>query len=129
MAWQDNAEQLKADWDRDGYTVVQGFMNAGEVGVLRGEIERYISEVVPTVPDYEVMYEDKGKPETLKRLGHISKYDRYFKDVIHTGRFVELAETLLGGEVSPQYCQLFNKPARIGVETPPWQRMAMLIDL
>ena len=88
---------------------------------LRKEIDRYIEEVVPTVPEYEVMYDVKGQPETLKRLGHMSKYDEYFSDLIHTGKFTSLAELLLDGEVVPQYSQLFNKPARVGVETPAHQ--------
>ena len=56
------------------------------------------------------MYDVKGQPETLKRLGHMSKYDEYFSDLIHTGKFTALAELLLDGDVVPQYCQLFNKP-------------------
>jgi len=121
MTWQDNPLQLKKDWDENGYAVVRNFMSVEEVGELRAEIERYIAEIVPEVPEYEVMYEDKAKPETLKRLGHMSKYDDYFANLVQTGRFVELAGTLLGGEVIPQYCQLFNKPARVGIQTPPHQ--------
>ena len=101
MTWQDNPLQLKKDWDENGYAVVRNFMSVEEVGELRAEIERYIAEVVPEVPEYEVMYEDKGKPETLKRLGHMSMYDDYFANLVQTGRFVELAGTLLGGEVIP----------------------------
>ena len=72
MTWQENPLQLKKDWDENGYAVVRNFMSVEEVGELRAEIERYIAEIVPEVPEYEVMYEDKAKPETLKRLGHMS---------------------------------------------------------
>ena len=121
MGWQDNQADIKSHWDENGWVVVRGFLDEDEVAGLRREIDRYIEEVVPTVPDYEVMYDVKGRPETLKRLGHMSKYDEYFSDLIHTGKFTALAELLLGGDVVPQYCQLFNKPARVGVETPAHQ--------
>ena len=121
MAKEMNKAQLKSDWDLNGYVVVPNFMNIGEVSDLRTEIERYISNVVQNVPENEVMYEDNQKPETLKRLGHMSRYDEYFSKLINTERFIELAEVLLGGPVNPQYCQLFNKPAGVGVETPPHQ--------
>ncbi len=121
MDWHENSAQLKADWDRDGYVVVRQFMSEGEVTTLRGEIDRYIADVLPGVPELEVMYEEPGKPETMKRLGHMSRFDGYFEGLINTGKFVELAELLLGARVDPQYCQLFNKPARVGVETPPHQ--------
>ena len=121
MGWQDSQADIKSHWDENGWVAVRGFLDGGEVAGLRKEIDRYIEEVVPTVPEYEVMYDVKGQPETLKRLGHMSKYDEYFSDLIHTGKFTALAELLLDGEVVPQYCQLFNKPARVGVETPAHQ--------
>ncbi len=121
MTWQDDGTRLKQDWDDNGWVVVRGFMDGNEVQRLRAEIERYIQDVLPTVPEYEVMYDVKGKPETLKRLGHISKYDDFFSKLIHTGKFTALAELLLDGDVVPQYCQLFNKPARVGAETPAHQ--------
>ena len=121
MGWQDSQADIKSHWDENGWVAVRGFLDGGEVAGLRKEIDRYIEEVVPTVPEYEVMYDVKGQPETLKRLGHMSKYDEYFSDLIHTGKFTALAELLLEGEVVPQYCQLFNKPARVGVETPAHQ--------
>ena len=121
MGWQDSQADIKSHWHENGWVAVRGFLNDEEVGALRTEIGRYIEEVVPTVPEYEVMYDVKGQPETLKRLGHMSKYDEYFSDLIHTGKFTALAELLLDGDVVPQYCQLFNKPARVGVETPAHQ--------
>ena len=113
--------QTKLDWDRDGFTVIRGFLDDKEVFKLRAEIDRYIKNVLPVVPENDVMYEVPGSTETLKRLGHMSKYDPYFQDIIHQGKFIHLAELLLGGDVVPQYCQLFNKPARLGDETPPHQ--------
>ena len=121
MTWENNKSQLKSDWDKNGYVVVRNFMSSKDVSNLRSEIERYISTVAQSVPENEVMYEDNAKPETLKRLGHMSRYDDYFLKLINTNRFVNLAETLLGGMVNPQYCQLFNKPARVGIQTPPHQ--------
>ena len=95
MGWQDSQADIKSHWDENGWVAVRGFLDGGEVAGLRKEIDRYIEEVVPTVPEYEVMYDVKGQPETLKRLGHMSKYDEYFSDLIHTGKFTALAELLL----------------------------------
>lgn len=121
MTWQDNGVKIKQDWDENGWVVVREFLDEQEILALRKEIERYIADVLPTVPEHEVMYDVKGKPETMKRLGHMSNYDDYFRGLIHTGKFTALAELLLGGGVVPQYCQLFNKPAQVGVETPAHQ--------
>ena len=82
MNWESNKTQLKTDWDTNGYVVVKNFMNLKDVSNLRTEIERYISDVVPNVPENEVMYEDNQKTETLKRLGHMSWYDDYFSKLV-----------------------------------------------
>ena len=51
MNWESNKTQLKTDWDTNGYVVVKNFMNLKDVSNLRTEIERYISDVVPNVPE------------------------------------------------------------------------------
>ena len=113
MGWQDSQADIKSHWDENGWVAVRGFLDGGEVAGLRKEIDRYIEEVVPTVPEYEVMYDVKGQPETLKRLGHMSKYDDYFSNLIHTGKFTALAELLLM-ETS------FRSTASCSTSPPAW---------
>ncbi len=102
MSWQQDKAQLKIDWDKNGYVVVRNFMNPKEVSELRNEIERYVTAILPSVPQHDVMYEDPSKPETMKRLGHMSNYDDYFNDIIYRGKFVDLAKLLLDDEIVPQ---------------------------
>ena len=55
MGWQENKADIKSHWDENGWVFVRGFLDADEVAGLREEIGRYIEEVAPTVPEYEVM--------------------------------------------------------------------------
>jgi hypothetical protein len=63
-----NAKQIKADFDRDGYVVIRSFLNPGEVVALQRELDRYVNVVAPKLPATDVMYEDKQNPQTLKQL-------------------------------------------------------------
>jgi phytanoyl-CoA hydroxylase len=120
------AEQIappatKADFDRDGYVVLRGFFSRDEVGEIRDNIARYVREVGPGLPAGEVMYEDRERPETLKRLAHVDQYDRWFREFLHTGRSTALAELLLGGPVVGQQLAWFDKAPRDSTPTPAHQ--------
>jgi phytanoyl-CoA hydroxylase len=116
-----NAKEIKADFDRDGYVVIRGFLNATEVAALQQELDRYVNVVAPTLPSTDVMYEDKQNPQTLKQLARIRQHDAYFADLIEQSKWAGLAEILLADGVVPQELEWFNKPPVIGKPTPPHQ--------
>lgn len=115
------AEQLKESFDRDGYVVLRGFLNADALQALHKNLQRYIDEVVPSLPKEDVYFETKGNESTLKQLIRMSQHDSFFADMQKQGAFREVAEILLGRAASSQNMQFFNKPAKIGAPTPPHQ--------
>lgn len=115
------AKELKANYDRDGYVALRGFLSPDELRTLQDNLRRYITEVVPTLPKEDAFFEKKGDPTTLKQLIRMSQNDAFFAEMQNQGAFREVAEILLGREVAPQNLQFFNKPAKIGAPTPPHQ--------
>ena len=121
MDWQQNVAQLKEDWTRDGYLVLKGFLDQRETKDVASNIERYIGEVLPTLSGEGTMYEDKSRPETIKRLSDMAGNDEYFRRLYHDDRFFKLAEELLEDGVIAKNMQWFNKNPGDGKETPPHQ--------
>jgi len=113
-------EQYKAGYDRDGYAIIRGFYSAEEICVLQRELDRYISEVIPTLPDKHAFYEDKDRPETLKQM-QMMMGDPYFAEIAENPRWIDLAETLIGEEVTALGPEWFNKPPGTSHPTPPHQ--------
>lgn len=111
----------KTEFDSDGYTVQRGFLDADETAEVVLELNRYIDEVVPTLPPENAFYEDKADLSTLKQLPHMQSFDPYFERMLNEGACRELAETLLGGDVVPKNAQFLCKPPRVGQATPPHQ--------
>ena len=110
----------KEAFDRDGFVVVRNFL-AGEVlAELKLNLDRYISEIVPTLPDTAAFYQDRSRPETLKQLQHMSG-DSFFQDYRTNSRWVELAELLVGEPVAAQSPEWFNKPPGTEHPTPAHQ--------
>jgi len=110
----------KPDFDRDGFVVVRQFLPAGELAELTENLDRYINEIVPTLPDKDAFYHDRERPETLKQLQHMG-CDDYFNHYRNNPRWTALAEALLDESVNVQEPEWFNKPPGVEHLTPPHQ--------
>ncbi len=115
------AEQIKSDYDRDGYVRLPGFLSPDELNKLLTNLNRYIEDVVPGLPNTEVFYEDKTHSNTLKQLIRMCEHDPFFRGMMDDSDFTRLAELLLDRDTSSRNMQFFNKPPKIGLPTPPHQ--------
>ena len=107
-------------FEHDGYVAISPLFDSDKMAELKAEAVRYIRDVVPTMPEARVYYEDKNDPSSLKQVQKIFEYDSYFLDLMN-GAVRTIAETVLDDEVVPVNMQYFNKPAGIGQATPPHQ--------
>ena len=112
--------ELKQEFDRAGYVVSRNFLLADDLLELREELQRYISTVVPTLPQTHRFYDDANRPATLKQLQHMD-VDPFFRDYLHQPSWKQFAEELLGEEANASGCEWFNKPPGTSQATPPHQ--------
>ncbi len=117
----DYNEQLLRDYRSDGYADLRAFVSNNKLKELQNHLTRFIEEVVPKMPPEHVFYEDMNDASTLKQLQQMALHDAWFEECFHNGTFRALAERLLDGPVIPKNMQYFNKPAGVGLATPPHQ--------
>ncbi|MDA1142781.1 MAG: phytanoyl-CoA dioxygenase family protein [Planctomycetota bacterium] len=115
-----NPQNLKAAFDRDGFVIVHQFLPGDELLELKTNLDRYILDVVPTLPDSSAFYQEAGRLETLKQMQHMG-VDPFFEAYPKRSRWTELAASLVGEEVEGQEPEWFNKPPRTEHVTPPHQ--------
>jgi phytanoyl-CoA hydroxylase len=106
--------------ERDGFVVLRQFLSSGELDELRKNLDRYIRDVVPRLPDADAFYDDRSRPETLKQLQRMG-VDPYFEAYRRNVRWVSAAETLIGETVVAEQPEWFNKPPGTNHVTPPHQ--------
>lgn len=114
------SESQKHQYDEQGFVVIPGFLTAAELTELKSNLDRYIRDIVPTLPPSDAFFQDRSKPETLKqmqRMGH----DEYFRNYVHHPKWKSLAEALVGETVTVDQPEWFNKPPGTHHVTPPHQ--------
>ena len=111
---------LKETFDTDGFVVIRGFLPPDELGRLKDNLDRYIREVVPHLPDGDAFYDDKSRPETLKQMNRIQQ-DPFFAEYLRHPLWSAAAESLLGESAWVHGAEWFNKPPNTNHVTPPHQ--------
>ena len=121
MKWQDNAQKIHDDFRRDGYVVLRGFYSPQEMQEIEDHLARYLREVVPTLKPDDNFFEVRGQPETIKYAKNMDLHDDFFRRMNESERVVKLCESLMEGGVISKNLSLFNKPPRVGDQTPAHQ--------
>jgi phytanoyl-CoA hydroxylase len=116
MTW----ETEKQRYDRDGFVIISQFLTPGELWELTGHLDRYIHEVVPTLPETHAFYQDRDRPETLKQMQHMES-DPFFSEYTRHRKWSALAAALVGEPAECESPEWFNKPPGIEHPTPPHQ--------
>jgi phytanoyl-CoA hydroxylase len=110
----------KLTFDRDGFVVMRSFLPNHELQHLQQNLDRYIRDVVSSLPDTEAFYENRNNPATLKQLQRMGR-DPFFSAYRQNPHWVALAETLLGEPAQADEPEWFNKPPGTNHVTPPHQ--------
>lgn len=116
MTW----DAARLEYDTRGFVVIRNFLDSESLGELCRELERYIRDVVPHLPDSDAFYQDKSRPETLKQMQHMDS-DPFFQQYRRHPRWQELADVLVGEPTTADAPEWFNKPPGTQHVTPPHQ--------
>ena len=98
---EDKLRLLKAEYDRNGFVVVRGFLSDAEVRELR-------IRALPLADRMTSQDHGAGKyKNVIKSLHH---YDSYLDAQLKSGKHVQFLEQLLGGEVEGLSVAWFGRP-------------------
>jgi len=115
-----NTDADKRLYDEQGFLIVRGFLAGAALAELQAELDRYVRDVVPTLPDSGAFYQDRARPETLKQMQHMEG-DPFFRAYGTNPKWTALAQTLIGEPVNEGRTEWFNKPPGTNHVTPPHQ--------
>ncbi len=61
-------ELEKQHFDQHGFVTVRQLLENQDFAELKENLDRYIRDAVPTLPDADAFYQDRSRPETLKQM-------------------------------------------------------------
>ena len=104
-----NFDALRERYDSDGFVVVRGLFADADFTELKSQLDRYVREIVPTLPKDAAFFDDYSKPETLRKMNSLNKHDPWFDHFLRCGSHVPLLEHFLRDKISPQGLEWFDK--------------------
>lgn len=131
-------DNLRADFQRDGYAVLPGFLDSSQNRRIRASVDRLTEQVsmAPGVWESEVLYQGQCLPGQLAHLagdereqakaelyiiGSLACHEPDVKRLLMSESVVAVAETALGEAVRFHFSNLTVRAARLGCSNP-WHR-------
>ncbi|MEW5978738.1 MAG: phytanoyl-CoA dioxygenase family protein [Acidobacteriota bacterium] len=111
----------RQQYEADGFLQVDDFCCGADLERLERELERYDREVVPKLPEEDIVYEidsSSGARTGIRNLWRMEQYSSYLREFAHQGRILELVGSLVKGQPVLMGVELFAKPARVGSAVP-----------
>ncbi|NUQ64362.1 MAG: phytanoyl-CoA dioxygenase family protein [Pirellulales bacterium] len=109
-------EPLVNEYRRDGVVRIRELFRREEVEEIRRQLDRYIREVMPTVPETDRVLEADGR--AVRNLWRLAEHDPWFAEIGRRPEILELVARLVNGEPVLKGVETFNKPARVGSAVP-----------
>jgi phytanoyl-CoA hydroxylase len=113
-------DALRDDFERDGFVIIPGLLDSQALAELQSQIDRYIRDVVPTLPQDAAFFTDYSRPETLCKIQSLQRHDPWFRQMNEQGSHRPLLEHFLRDGFAPQALEWFDKLPGAG-GTPPHQ--------
>ncbi|MGI9272599.1 MAG: phytanoyl-CoA dioxygenase family protein [Woeseiaceae bacterium] len=92
---------LKADYDRDGFAIVRGYLSDADVDDVR-------ERACPLAKELLKLEDDMGKYRNVLKSLH--RHDKWFDQQLENGRHVPMLRHLLGGDIYGQSAAWFDRP-------------------
>lgn len=102
-------DQLRQKFDDDGFVIIRELYSPTEVDELKGQVDRYIREIVPTLNKDAAFYDDYSRPETLRKMQALDRHDAWFQNFMKQSRHTQLLDYFLRDGFHALGLEWFNK--------------------
>lgn len=102
-------DALRERYEADGFVVVRGLLAEGSLRELQSQLDRYVREVVPTLPKEAAFFDDYTRPETLRKMQSLNLHDPWFDTFLQHGGHIPLLEHCMRDRCVPQGLEWFDK--------------------
>ncbi len=111
----------KQNYDKDGFLEIERLFPESRMQEIESELERYLRDVVPSLPPDDVVYETETvstNKQSVRNLWRMESHSEFFTQLARDAELVKLVGMLVNGAPQLMAVELFAKPARVGSGVP-----------
>jgi phytanoyl-CoA hydroxylase len=112
---------MNSEYERDGYLLVPGVFDAGEVEEMRDAIARILATVEGTAADRNHRWSGVDETLQLKGFHDLQYHDAVFARMVAHPRLVAVLTDLIGPNVQLHHSKMLVKPPEQGAPFPMHQ--------
>lgn len=107
------------EYQEQGFVHLPAWYSSEELSEIRSAIEHYNQEIVPGLPESDVVFEADGI--AIRNCWRMQTHDPFFSKLPAEERLQTLIADLVNGTPTCMGVETFNKPAKVGSGVPPHQ--------
>ena len=108
----------KKEFLKSGFCLIKSFFTVHEIESLDKRLKIFLDEKSNFLRGKDI---NKTKNNQVNTMHDIDKHEDYFKEFSHKKKILDLAKFLLDAEAEFRKCEMFAKPAKVGMASPMHQ--------
>lgn len=112
-----------ADFEENGYVILEGLFSEDESAPLSDEVDRVLNGEVEYVPERDLVWEPGSEPRRVRNAFRLHLYNPFFLRGAQHPDLLPVIGQILGSPLRLYGSQVFAKPATVGTAVPAHQDM------
>jgi len=108
-------ETLLKEYKKNGFIIINNFFDKLEINELDIQVKKFLSTKALKLKGKDVNFTDSKSVNTAH---DVDKFDVYFKEFSKKNKVREIVKFFLGSEIEFRKCEIFAKPAKVGMASP-----------
>jgi phytanoyl-CoA hydroxylase len=111
-------KNLKVDFDTDGFCVAKNLFQDDEILELDKKLQEFLENKSEILKGRDI---NRTPNNSINTMHDIDKHENYFSNFAKKEKIVSLSKLLLNSEPEFRKCEMFAKPAKVGMASPMHQ--------
>lgn len=113
-----NFENLKSDFFKNGFCIVKNFFSEDEIKELDKRLKDFLKNKSKILKGRDI---NRTSNNSINTMHDIDKHEDYFSNFSKKKKILSLSKLLLNSSPEFRKCEMFAKPAKVGMASPMHQ--------
>lgn len=111
-------ENLKSDFNKNGFCIAKNFFNKNEIFELDNKLKEFLEKKSKVLNGRDI---NRTSDNSINTMHDIDKHENYFSNFAKKEKIILFSRLLLNSEPDFRKCEMFAKPAKVGMPSPMHQ--------